>query len=91
MGLPGDFGSQSRFQRAAYCRQNGTCRTAAEFFRLLAPVTIPQGCSTMETVLSACCDRKTGKYHVLTASSMTPVTVTMEGRDGTDLIRKELT
>lgn len=88
--LTGGFDSQSRFQRAAYCRANGICRTAAEFFRLLAPVTVPEGCGPLTTVLSTCCDRKTGKYHALTNHALSPVTVTMAGREGAELIRKEL-
>ena len=89
-GLPGDFTSQSRFQRAAYCRNYGKSSTAADFFRLLTPVTIPAGCSQLTTVLSTCCDRKLGSYHIFPAQSLSPVTLTLQEQQ-TTLIRKDLT
>ena len=90
-GLPGDFSSRSRFQRAAYLQNHGVCRTAADFFRLMAPVTVPEGCSTgRHTMLTTCCDRKTGQYHALSAESPFPVTMGMEGLHGGTLTRKDL-
>ena len=79
MGLPGDFSSQSRFVRAAFVSQNARrCSSSdqgiAQFFQLMACLTVPRGSVRLptgdaQTLYTACCDAARGVYYCTTAQN----------------------
>lgn len=86
-GLPGDLSSASRFVRAQFVKQHATlpedgAASLRQCFHILASVAMVEGCIRLasgmpKTVYSACLDRQTLAYHVLTYEQYAPITVTL--------------
>lgn len=86
-GLPGDYSSASRFVRMAFVKKNAILpredsRAIRQCFHLLSAVEVVEGCVRLDagmpkTVYSACLDRQTLTYHVLTYESFCPISVTL--------------
>lgn len=82
-GLPGDFSSESRFQRAVYGVENAPAETMAQFFGILDLLAVPRGCVRVSgrdhyTVYTGCCDRKAGIYAYTTCTQRRITRVTLQ-------------
>jgi len=92
-GLPGDLSSSSRFVRAAFvkehaCYYQDTARGVGQCFHILSSVKMVEGCIRLrdggmpKTVYSACLDRETLSYHVITYDDPLPLTVRLSREGG---------
>lgn len=93
LGLPGDFSSPARFQRAVYGMENAGKESIEQFFHLMDLVTVPKGCVKVRgrdhyTAYTCCCDREKGCYHYTTCLNRSIFSVDMKKYD---LSGKELT
>ena len=77
LGLPGDLSSQSRFVRAAFCRENSVsgateAESVSQFFHILGAVEQVRGCCRLgegqyeKTIYTACCNTDKGIYYYTT-------------------------
>lgn len=85
-GLPGDFSSESRFQRAVYGVENAPAETMAQFFGIMDLLAVPRGCVRVSgrdhyTVYTGCCDRETGTYACTTCGQRQITCVDMRKTD----------
>lgn len=79
-GLPGDWTSPARFQRAVYAKENLPKETVGDFFRTMDTIFVPKGSVKVQgrdhyTAYTSCCDRKTHTYHYTTYDHRAPVAV----------------
>lgn len=96
-GLPGDFSSPARFQRAVYGKENSPEESVGQFFHMMDLVSIPKGCVKVRgrdhyTAYTCCCDREKGLYHYTTYDHCTITCADMRNCDlnGKRLLEKEL-
>lgn len=94
-GLPGDYGSESRFVRAAFARERGTSDGGvAQFFHLFDAVTVPRGCVVADsgeyhyTRYTSCMDTRNFAYYYKEYSDtfVRRVRVSRCELDGTELV-----
>ena len=89
VGLPGDFGSLSRFVRAAFVNAHTEKAhdedAVSRFFHMMESVSVPSGCVRTErgecvrTVYTSCADLAEGRYYFHTYPCRTPRVVAFDG------------
>ncbi|MBQ9941835.1 MAG: linear amide C-N hydrolase, partial [Christensenellaceae bacterium] len=104
IGLPGDFSSPSRFVRAAFLRETsaptcGQAESIAQFFRIMAGVSLPKGCvreadgSAVYTQYTCCMDLSRSSYTFSTYAdpALRTVSLTSADPEGDSLLRLPVT
>lgn len=89
--IPGDFSSESRFIRASRIKEKSSPKksedeSAAQFFRMLSLVSVPEGCVTKNgkahyTRYSSCCNTDKGVYYYNRSDSYSIGKVLMKNYD----------